>query len=189
MTVLDGPLPQWVEIDGREVPVNSDYRVCLRIMEAFEDDALTAAEKQAVMLELLYPELPVNIAEACRQAVWFLNGGEEDAPGQTHGAPPPRRYSFTKDARFIFTAILQTHGVDLEKVEYLHWWKFCYLFMDLREDCFFSRIVYYRTQRDKGKLTPEEREYCEAIRDILDLPRPPEDTAVEDEFLRLLRGG
>ena len=162
MSVLTEALPTSVEVDGRRYPIRSDYRVCLRIMEAFEDDALTSAEKQTVMLYLLYPEIPENAAGACEAA---------------------------KDARYIFTGVLQTHGVDLENIEYLHWWKFCYLFMDLREDCFFSRIVYYRTRRDKGKLTPEEREYCRSIRDILDLPRPPEDTAVEDEFMRLLRGG
>lgn len=102
MTVLDGPLPTSVEIGGREAPVNSDYRVCLRILEAFEDDALADAEKQAVMLSLLYPAIPADRAEACRRAVWFLNGGEEDG-GQAADAAGPRRYSFTKDARFIFT--------------------------------------------------------------------------------------
>jgi bacteriophage gp15 protein len=188
VTVLDGPLPTSVEIGGREAPVNSDYRVCLRILEAFEDDALADAEKQAVMLSLLYPAIPADRAEACRRAVWFLNGGEEDG-GQAADAAGPRRYSFTKDARFIFTAILQTHGIDVERAEYLHWWKFCYLFMDLREDCFFSRLIYYRTQRDKGRLTPQEREYCASIRHLLDLPRPAADTAAEDKFMRLLRGG
>ena len=185
MSVLTEALPTSVEVDCRRYSIRSDYRVCLRIMEAFEDDALTSAEKQTVMLYLLYPEIPENAAGACEAAMAFLNGWTASA-GDDDGV---RRYSFSKDARYIFTGVLQTHGVDLENIEYLHWWKFCYLFVDLREDCFFSRIVYYRTRRDKGKLTPEEREYCRSIRDILDLPRPPEDTAVEDEFMRLLRGG
>ena len=64
------------------------------------------------------------------------------------------------------------------------------MFLDLREDCFFSRLIYYRTQRDKGKLTREEAEYCRTIKDILDLPedRNPSADAAGEEFMRLLRG-
>ena len=185
MSVLTEALPVSVEVEGRRYPINSDYRVCLRIMEAFEDDTLTNEEKQLVMLRLLYKDVPPNVAGACEAAMNFLNGWTT-AAGNDDGT---RRYSFSKDARYIFTGVLQTHGMDLEKIEYLHWWKFCYLFMDLREDCFFSRLIYYRTRLEKGNLTQEEREYCDSIRDILDLPKPPEDTTVEDEFMRLLRGG
>lgn len=189
MNALADRLPRAVEIEGKEHPINADFRVGLRIMEAFEDPELTGQEKQAVMLKLLYPEIPENTAEACRLAVKFLNGGEEPDEGRAEGEAV-RRYSFTKDAKYIFTAVLQTHGVDLERIEYLHWWKFQWLFLDLREDCFFSRLIYYRTQRDKGKLTREEAEYCRTIKDILDLPedRNPRADAAEEEFMRLLRG-
>lgn len=187
MTILTDRLPESVEIDGREYEINSDYRVCLRIMEAFEDNELAPAEKQAVMLELLYPEMPEDIAAACTMGLKFLNCGEEAAGAAAEA--PERLYSLTKDARYIFTGILQTHGIDVERIDKLHWWKFCYLFMDLREDCFFSKIIYYRTQHQKGKLTPEEREYYDANRSVFELPRSPEDTSIEDEFMRLLRGG
>lgn len=188
MNVLVYRLPTTVEIDGKEYPLNTDFRVGLTIMEAFEDTALADKEKQMVMLELLYPEIPENITKACELAVKFLNCGEEPQSG--NGEASLRRYSFTQDAKYIFTAVLQTHGVDLERTEYLHWWKFQYLFMDLREDCFFSRLIYYRTQRDKGKLTKEEAEYCRTIRHILDLPEDRDERAqtAADEFMRLLRG-
>ena len=188
MNILTGKFPVSVDINGREYPLNTDFRVGLRIIEAWEDHELTEREKQWVMLELLYPEIPEDTAEACRQAINFLDCGEEPASGSMESAQ--RRYSFSKDAKYIYTAILQTHGVDLERMDYLHWWKFQYLFLDLREDCFFSRLIYYRTQRAKGKLTKEEAEYCWTIKDILDLPEDKNPNAEEaaDEFMRLLRG-
>lgn len=188
MSILTSKLPVSVEINGREYLLNTDFRVGLKIMEAWEDSELTEREKQWVMLKLLYPEIPEDVAEACRLALNFLNCGEESTEGSTEAEQ--RRYSFSKDAKYIYTAILQTHGVDLERVDYLHWWKFQYLFLDLREDCFFSRLIYYRTQRAKGKLTKEEAEYCQAIQGILDLPEDKNPNADEaaDEFMRLLRG-
>ncbi len=136
MNILTDDLPVSVVIDDKVYALNTDYRTGLTIMEAFEDQGLTDQEKALVMLELLYPEVPRNIGGAAK-ALWFLNCGEP-AIASDNNQPEERRYSFTQDARYIYTAILQTHGIDLERTEYLHWWKFQYLFLDLREDCFLA---------------------------------------------------
>ena len=102
---------------------------------AFEDPELTGLEKQAVMLENLYPEQPTDPTAACEIAVRFLNGGSETGEGEED--EPLRLYSFSKDAGFIFSAFRQTHGIDLETAE-LHWWKFLALFMDLGAETTFS---------------------------------------------------
>ena len=62
MSILTDSLPVSVEIGGREYPLNTDFRVGLRIMEAWEDSELTEREKQWVMLKLLYPEIPEDAA-------------------------------------------------------------------------------------------------------------------------------
>ena len=187
MNVLTERLPTAIEIDGQEYEINADFRNCLNIILAFEDPELTAMEKKVVMLQLLYKEIPQNIAEAGRLGVKFLDCGVE----QKKELPPEdtrRVFSFIKDAQYIYTAIKQTHGIDLEDVEYLHYWKFCYMFQDIKEDCFFSNILYYRNQRNKGKLTKEEREYCAKIHDILELPQNEDKEVVKakSEFLQLL---
>ncbi len=188
MNILTDRLPTAAEIDRVEYQLNTDFKNCLKIILAFEDEELTDHEKQLIMLQLLYKEIPPDTQKACELAVRFLNCGEEAGDGAQGDAE--RLYSFEKDARYIFSAIRQSHNIDLETVEDLHWWKFCYLFMDLHEDCFFSKMIYYRRQRNRGKLTPEEREYCARIKDILDLPirRSSEEAVKEAEFMRLLQG-
>lgn len=187
MNILLEKLPTAVEIDGREYELNTDFRTCLNIILAFEDTELTDYEKRIVMLGLLYKEVPDNIREAIRLGVKFLNCGEEDKQ-EASNAETKRVFSFNKDAKYIYTAIKQTHDVDLESIEYLHWWKFYYMFLDINEDCFFSRILYYRNQRNHGKLTKEEREYCAKIHDILELPHTEtsEEKAAKSDFMRLL---
>lgn len=191
MNVLIEGLPTQVEIGGQEYELNTDYRVGLQIMTAFEDPELTAAEKQRVMLELLYPVTPPDRAKAAELAVKFLNCGEEPAGENAgDGDNGNRYYSFTQDARYIMSAIEQTYHIDLAQTSYLHWWKFSYMFLDLNEDCFFCKLIYLRKQKAKGKLTKEEKEWYYSIRHIIDLPEvyTAEEQSAIDDFMTRLRG-
>ena len=187
MNILTSRLPESVLIDGEEYAINTDYRVGLKIMMLFEDPDFSPREKAALMLRLLYPVIPTNIGKAQELAIRFLDCGETREPVPTDA---PRRYSFHKDAKYIYTGIQQTHGIDLESVGYLHWWKFVYLFMDLSGECMFSRILDLRKRRAEGKLMPEEKRFCSEIKDVLDLPafQTSEEKAVADEFMRRLKG-
>lgn len=184
MNVLIDGLPTAVEIDGQEYALNTDYRVGLRIMTAFEDLELTEFEKQIVMLQLLYPVIPPNTRKATELAVKFLNCGQEGEESAGDGA---RYYSWSHDARYIMSAIEQTYHIDLSTAN-LHWWKFCYMFLDLNEDCFFCKLLYLRKQKAKGKLTKEEQEWYRSIRNIVDLPEvyTPEEQAAINKFMAQL---
>lgn len=190
MNILIEQLPDAVLIDGKEVPIETDFRACLRAILAFEDDGLTSVEKAAVLLENLYLEPPGNPQAALDQALRFLNGGEDQDPDAPGG---PRLYSFAQDARYIYAAFRQTHGVDLEAVEHMHWWKFLALFMDLGGDTAFCGLVGFRKRLKAGKLSKEERRAYLEMKDVVDLPerdtRTPEEKAQEDAFLRALEEG
>lgn len=189
MNHLTGKFPEAVRIDGEVYPLNTDFRVGVQIMEAFEDTRLTNLEKQAVMCGLLFQKIPEDFEKACRAAVKFLDCGETAEEGGDD-MPAKRVYSFTKDARYIYSAILQTHGVDLQKAEHLHWWTFCAMFHDLREDCTFQTMVSLRRRAAEGKLTKEERQIWHKMRHVLSLeesePDPERDAALA-EFDRLMQ--
>lgn len=188
MNILAERFPTSVEINGKEYALNTDFRVGLKIILAWEDPELTAREKTLVMLRLLYKEIPPDTQKACELAVYFLNCGEEKDDGEAAESPVRRVYSFTKDAKYIYSAIRQTHGIDLETVEYLHWWKFCYFFLDLDPDCMFQQMLHLRQQKQRGKLTKEEQAIYYRLRDILDLPqeKDAETRSAEEEFMAKL---
>ena len=73
-------------------------------------------------------------------------------------------------------------------VDFLHWWKFVHLFMNLREDCFFQQMIYLRRKKQKGALTKEEQRAYNDMRDILDLPLTEDEQETADEFMKALRG-
>jgi hypothetical protein len=191
MNILTEQLPTAVEIDGQDYPINTDFRDSLRVILAFEDTDLTGEEKSLILLENLYPApWPDNLNKAVNQGIKFLNGGEIDAE---EPEIKPRLYSFDKDSDFIFAAYKQTHNIDLADIEYLHWWKFLALFMDLGSETTFNQLIGLRKRLKSGRATKEERAAAKEIRDLIDLPeidsRTVEEREAEAEFLRLVEEG
>lgn len=188
--ILVEQLPTAVEIDSKEYAINSNFRDCLKVILAFEDPELTNFEKQVVMLSMMYPKMPENRQAAIDQAVKFLDGGKENSEEKEEVQESPRVYSFAKDANFIFAAFKQTHGIDLADTEYMHWWKFLALFMDLGQDTTFCNLVSLRNRVKTGKATKEEREAAHEMGDAFEIPeidtRTLEEKEQEEEFMRLL---
>jgi hypothetical protein len=158
------------------------------VILAFEDDQLTGYEKQMIMLENLYPQPIEDVQAALEMGMKFLDGGkvgEDEDSG-------PRLFSFEKDANLIFAAFRQTHGIDLQNIEYLHWWSFLALFMDLGADTAFCNLVGLRKRVKSGKATKEERETAREMGDMFDVPeidtRTLEEREQEAEFMRLIGG-
>jgi len=127
-------------------------------MADFENPEFDQDEKGYLMLNRLYRDLPDDrdgefYQEALSKATKFLNAGDETGQ-ETEGKP--RLYSFDKDARLIYSAFSQTHGVDLQTAD-MHWWRFIALFMDLGADTAFNSMVNLRKRYHEGKLTDEEK--------------------------------
>lgn len=183
MNALLNKFPTKIRIDNTNYEINSDYRNCLKIILAFEDDELTIEEQYFIMLNLLYKEMPENIELAIEKAILFLNCGEEYEVSDSK-----RTYSFNKDSKYIYSAMNQTHNIDLESIEYLHWWKFVFLFMDVDKDCTFSYITSLRYKKNNGKLDNYDKKIWVEMREIVDLDYSSEDEE-ESEFMKLLNGG
>ncbi len=188
MNILTDVLPRTITINGIEHAVDAGFRNCLKIINAFEDNGLTSSEKQVILLNNLYDDIPDDTNQALLQGLRFLNGGEESDQG---GNDNPKLFSFVKDANLIYAAFRQTHGIDLGK-EDLHWWEFVALFMDLGSDTAFCNLTSLRKRVKTGKATKEERLAARELGDLFDVPdvdtRSLEEKEAENKFMKLLRG-
>lgn len=184
MNLLTDELPETLEIDGKSYRINTDFRDCLRIIMAFEDNELTMSEKQYILLNNLYLDMPEDTEQAVLSGIKFLNGGDEKAEGSGK-----KLYSFSKDANFVFAAFKQTHGVDLQ-IENMHWWKFLTLFMDLGSDTVFCNLVNLRNKVKSGKATKEEKAAAREMGSIFEVPeldtRTLEEREMERKFLEAI---
>ena len=169
MNILIDELPDAVEIDGVEYPLNTDFQTGILCILDFESRDLTEDEKAILLLKRLYKgDIPSDVNEAVRLGIKFLDGGKE-SEGENPFADHHRLYSFEKDSALIYAAFQQTHGIDLQKVD-LHWWQFLALFQDLGAETAFSSVVNLRRRVKNGDATKEEREHALKMGEAFDLP-------------------
>lgn len=187
MNLLIDGLPTAIEIDGLVYEINSDYQIGIKIITAFEDNEITSLEKQSVLINLLYKKCPQNIAIALEKGIKFLNCGDLNASESEDNGQ--RVYSFSHDEKYIFSAVDRVLNSRLSRKEYVHWWDFVMAFMDLPEDCMMSKIIYYRSQYAKGKLTKEEKKVYFDNRKIFELPveLTTEEETAQNKFFSLLK--
>lgn len=191
MNLLIDTLPSALTIGNTEYGINSDFRSCLRIMLAYEDDDLTPQEKQIILLSNFYREIPTDTVEAFREANRFLNGGKDSEEEDKQ----PRLFSWSHDQNFIYAAFRQTHGIDLTTAS-LHWWQFLALFMDLGSETTFCQLVSLRKRVKSGKATKEERATAREMGAMFEVPEADtrtldeklEEARAEAEFQRLIAG-
>lgn len=182
MNVLTDKFPTKIKVNDKILRINSDFRNCIKIIQAFEDEELFDEEKYLILIKRLYAdEVEENdYEEAIIKGIKFLDLGEENKESNTN----KRLYSFIKDDNYIYTGIRQSHNIDLNSIDYLHWWNFVYLFLDIGQDCMFNQLIYYRQRKNEGKLTKDERKIYLSMRKILDLDYVDEND--DDEFMQKL---
>lgn len=163
-----GRLPTALSVSGREVPINTDFRVMLDIYEAFCDNELSEAEKAYVCVRLMYrEEIPVqSFEEAVRRAYWFYDGGDmpKSKPSRV------RTIDWKQDEAILFPAVSKAVGVaDVRQLPYMHWWTFLGAFGEIGEGLF-TTVMSIRQKKAKGKkLEKWEKEFYSRNKSMIEL--------------------
>lgn len=150
MNILLDTLPEYITIDGRDYFIDTDFRTCIifeKLLNGDSDDR----ESVEMWLDLFYTvERPSDIKAAVDGILFIYCRGKPDKPKE-----PPRKngnvvlkpkmlYDFEIDAPYIFGAFMSQYGIDLNEIEYLHWWKFQSLFRSLNSSNKIVEIMSYR---------------------------------------------
>ena len=182
-------LPKTLEVNGTEYPIRTDFRVALTIFQAFNDNSLPPMLKAQTALRCLYIDIPDNLEEAYKKAVWFLDGGDMPKSKQA----PKRTLDWEQDEYLIFPALNKVAGYEIRTAEYLHWWSFLGLFNEVGEGLY-SQVMNIRSKLARGKtLEKWEKEYYNSHKELIILKEKltPEEQAElerEEEFINSLIG-
>lgn len=181
-----GGLPTALEAGGRNIPINSDFRVVLRIFEALSDEELSNIEKAYVTVKLLYADeiTRQNFEEAVKKAYWFCDGGDmpKTEPEKI------KTLDWKHDEMIIFPAVNKCAGFEVRSCPYMHWWTFLGIFGEIGEGLF-STVMNIRQKNAKGKkLEKWEREFLTRNKDLVILRSAEEQAAIDEteEFLRTI---
>ena len=155
-------LPDHVEIGGRWVTIDTDFRIGV----AIETEALESEEPDvAGLLSLFYRrEIPGDVAGAVQAMLNFFKGYDKQAEGKKVGKSPGRWYDFSQDADVLLSSFLSAYGIDLSTAS-IHWWTFRRLMLNLPTDCPFMQRVHYRTA-DLTKLPKSQRKHYKRMREL-----------------------
>lgn len=183
--ILTNPLPETVDINGAEYPINTDFRAGIRyemIMQQEDEEAVIQG------LILYYGEnIPADIEEAVNAINWFRSRGREPKklPGELAGNGK-QAFSFECDAELVYADFMREYRIDLN-TEDMHWWKFMTLFEGLQTNSRTTDRMGYRSMKT-DKLPKEQKKYYQAMQRYYEIAQMQQDVLDELDDI-LLKGG
>lgn len=177
--ILIDSLPETVEVDGREFSINSDFRTGILFELLIYDDEVKPEDKVAQIFDLYFegdPDVPRTKAAVDALLAFYRcekheNKAAKRLAKRTNGGQQPKRiYDFEHDDAYIYAAFLSEYGIDLNDIEYLHWWKFSAMFSALGDDQKICKIMGYRAA-DLSKIkNKQEKERMTRLKVLYALP-------------------
>lgn len=156
------------EFDGKEYPVNADFRSVLLVIQTLQSPELPEWMRWPVAMCLFYQtKIPAEQEQAA--AKWlaeFLTAGEPET--EEHPAPA-KLMDWQQDAAIIVSDINKVAGCEIRALPFLHWWTFISYFRGIGEGQL-STIVNIRSKLRKGNpLEKWEKDFYRENKDRVDL--------------------
>lgn len=176
MNLMYEELPMSIFLEGEEIPIVTDFREYVKLIDILEDTDLSPYEKRFFVSQFFIKGPPDNFEGAIDALAEFAtmkvlnNSQHEYDEGNGDIRVKKELYSFKVDYPFIFSAFLHDYGINIRTVKYMHWWEFRMLFDGLSEDTEIKQRIMYRNI-DLSKIKDrEERKRIERIQRSIKLP-------------------
>ena len=179
MNIILDKLPN--EYEGLKIETN--FRSFILFELLMQDKNVDEKNKIILALNLFYKEPPQDIKKAIDGILWFYTRGKtENKEKSDEKSTRNNIYSFEYDADLIYSAFLSQYGIDLNEIEYLHWWKFKSLFEGLNEENKICKYMQYRSI-DLSKIKDkEEKKKYKKLKQLCALPDERTEEEKEQDF-------
>ena len=190
-------LPKTISVNGKEIAINTDFRVWIRYEEIMLDED-KEAEKQImeVLDTCLVDEFTMtrldDLEKLFDELMCFYGLGEKiknekeadrDEEKDSDFSEKNKIYSYEHDWSYIYSAFMECYNINLFTVN-LHWWEFKALFNGLNDKCRFSKIMSFRSMTITSKMSKEEKKYYREMKKIYALPDERTEEEKEKAFAR-----
>lgn len=166
-------LPDSVTVAGNAYPIYTDFRDWLKLFDLQEEQAFGQEEKAIMMLSWYKEKPPVmHMQEALEALVRFACRKTDIKVNlEKQQKSTEKILSWNFDAPYIYTAFLSVYGVDLLKIQEMHWHVFLSLFDGLPEDTPIKRRMYYRARNLSAIKDKNERKRIRKIKQAIQIPK------------------
>ena len=166
--------PDSVHVRGKKVSVITDFREYIRLLDMLKCKELNVLQKMSFLAQYFLDEIEIDqeaISALTTFVVIDIDSGENlKVDEQEQYGQSKSLFSYEIDYPFILSGFLRDYGVDLETVEYLHWWKFRMLFDGLSEDTEIKQRIMYRGINLSDIKDKDERKRVSRIQKRIQLP-------------------
>ena len=142
--------PQAIEVEGRRFPINTSYQTAIRCYEIVQDEAVTDAERGAIVMLLLLGDIPQDLSvdgmkRLQELLVKYLQCGKEPEQIREMDEILTERepdMDYTYDMGLIIASFISDYKIDLSEPENetMHWWKFIDLLNGLSPKSALNRV-------------------------------------------------
>lgn len=176
MNLFYEAFPDTVSIRGEDIPIITDFREYIRLLDMLKCDELSILQKRIILGEYFLEDIPVD-EDAIAALTSFVtmetpdpanSGDEEDGEQESS---QKNLFSYEIDYPFILSGFMRDYGIDLGTVEYLHWWKFRMLFDGLSDDTEIKQRIMYRGIDLSDIKDKDERKRISRIQKKIQLPQ------------------
>lgn len=187
MNILIDKLPQ--EYEG--LKINTNFRSFILFELLMQDNNFNKKQKILLSLKLFYENEEVkDYKKAIDGILWFYRGGKEQKEEKVNNKSEKKEkkqiYSFEYDAELIYSAFLSQYGIDLNDIEYLHWWKFKSLFEGLNDENKICQYMSYRAMDISDIKDKEQKKYYRNLKRKVALPDNRTEKEKEKDFAEAL---
>jgi hypothetical protein len=173
INILLDRLPQ---ITQSGYKIRTDFRESIKFELLMQDNKIDEKNKVMQALNLYYYNVKgiTDIPKAIDEMLWFFACGKkknvDNKTEKDNKKEIKQIYSYEFDAEYIYSAFLQQYKIDLNNIQYMHWWKFKALMENLNEDTQFVKIMGYRAIDISKIKDKEEKARYKRLKSIYALP-------------------
>ena len=167
---------------------NTNFRNSILFELVMQDSNLSNEAKIYQALKIYYPNMNqiVDVNKAIDNILWFYKCGKEEQDEKTSQKASKEKYkriySYEFDNDLIYSAFKDQYRVDLQDIEYLHWWKFKAMFDGLKDDNKIVEIMGYRAVNLNKIKDKEMRKHYKKMQKLYALPDMRSEEEKENDF-------
>lgn len=173
INILYEQYPTELIIDNVSCPIVTDFRDWIAFFDMINDDILEPKDKVIASLNWFKDKIPNNLEQAYDRLISFaraddLNPKLNKISDKTQNTK--QILSYLHDSPYILGAFLQTYGINLRNIDYMHWYEFRALLDALPEDTPIKKRMGYRSVNVSSIKDKAERKRIKAIQRDIALP-------------------
>lgn len=177
INILFEELPDAVEVSGKFYKIATDFRDWIAFFDMMSDTVLDQKQKMLTTLSWFSGEIPNDIVGAYTALTDFAacSGMKKSSEneGKNNGNSGVPTLSWLYDSAYILGAFRQVYGIDLIRVEHMHWWEFSALFEALPEETPIKKRIAYRQIKISDIKDKERRKQILKIKKAVAFPHEP----------------